>query len=70
MILNPTRFIEEVKAAISGNFCSHEISKRVKLMPEIGGGKWVSGYKKVCVQCRKIVKTVKRDHAYVGAEDQ
>lgn len=70
MVPNPVRFMEEIKAAVSGTFCSHEISERVKLAPLIGGGKWVSGYKKVCAKCSKVIKTVKQDHSYAGPGDE
>lgn len=64
MVLDPLRFIEEVKSAVSGTFCPHKASKRVNLPPEIGGGKWISKYSKVCVKCRKVVKLVNREHPY------
>lgn len=64
MIPNPTRFIEEVKVAVSGRFCTHQDSKRTKIDPEIGDGSFNSRYKKVCLKCRKVLGIIGVNHRY------
>jgi hypothetical protein len=64
--LNISRnFIDDVIVAVSGNLlCKHKQSKRYPLDPIIDGGLWISGHRKVCVDCGKTVKIVTNKHKH------